>query len=516
MDDTVVQDNLMRSRISKDLAGQMEKPGGSKGKTTTKTFKVIVECNLSFPGGMRNARDTLIRAFTQSRKTQQSIAHHIPGPEFVGDKEIQRLAGIFDKRDELFVAKSLWTESYIFACLTRRTIDKLCNWSIGDVLLIYKIWLDHKLERCVYESVRTIKCDAARTSFAAAGKGIVWAVADTGIDGSHPHFQAHRTLELHDGLSHYDFTAEHVSQTESADAALVDTDGHGTHVAGIIAGRSTPSINPGGIQSIIVRSNERNLNGTSTSVEKRYADEIAGLAPFCKLVSLKVLESAKEGDLSNLIAAIGYIQRMNDNGRTIRIHGLNLSLGYTFNPIWYAAGQSPLCTEVDRLVRSGVCVVVAAGNAGYGTVTQHSGGVERASHLGTIMDPGNAALAITVGSTHRDRPHSYGVSYFSSKGPTADGRMKPDLVAPGERIISCDSTVVGPPGEARFREDSGTSMATPHVSGAIAAFLSVRAEFQGQPERVKEVFMAGATDLKRRSEFQGAGLIDLMRTLQAV
>src|SRR3712207_9368856 len=55
----------------------------------------------------------------------------------------------------------------------------------------------------------------------------------------------------------------------------------------------------------------------------------------------------------------------------------------------------------------------------------------------TINDPGNAALAITVGATHRDMPHTYGVSYFSSKGPTGDGRLKPDLVAPGERITSC-------------------------------------------------------------------------------
>jgi hypothetical protein len=59
-------------------------------------------------------------------------------------------------------------------------------------------------------------------------------------------------------------------------------------------------------------------------------------------------------------------------------------------------------------------------------------------------------------------------------------------------------------------------MAAPHVSGAIAAFLSVRGEFRGQPERVKELFLENATDLRRRPEYQGAGLLDLMRTLQAV
>src|SRR5262245_29153650 len=78
--------------------------------------------------------------------------------------------------------------------------------------------------------------------------------------------------------------------------------------------------------------------------------------------------------------------------------------------------------------------VTAAGNGGYGIVNTYSETGERATHMGTIADPGNANLAITVGSTHRDMPHSYGVSYFSARGPTSDGRMKPDLVAPGERI----------------------------------------------------------------------------------
>jgi subtilisin family serine protease len=113
-------------------------------------------------------------------------------------------------------------------------------------------------------------------------------------------------------------------------------------------------------------------------------------------------------------------------------------------------------------------------------------------------------------------PHTYGVSYFSAKGPTSDGRMKPDLIAPGERIVSCATTEGTSADEAHFREDSGTSMSAPHVSGAIAAFLSVRGEFKGKPEQVKDIFVQSATDLKRRSEFQGAGLLDLMRALQSV
>ncbi len=138
----------------------------------------------------------------------------------------------------------------------------------------------------------------------------------------------------------------------------------------------------------------------------------------------------------------------------------------------------------------------------------------------TINDPGNADLAITVGSTHREMPHVYGISYFSSKGPTGDGRMKPDLVAPGEKILSAATGKVikekADGQECEYVEDSGTSMAAPHVSGVIAAFLSIRREFIGYPEKVKEIFCQNATDLKRDRYFQGAGLIDLMRAIQSV
>jgi len=138
----------------------------------------------------------------------------------------------------------------------------------------------------------------------------------------------------------------------------------------------------------------------------------------------------------------------------------------------------------------------------------------------TINDPGNADLAITVGSTHRDKPHVYGVSYFSSKGPTGDGRLKPDLVAPGEKIISCATghlmTDVAKGQACDYVETSGTSMAAPHVSGAIAAFLSVRGEFIGNTQRIKDIFVGTCTDLRRDRYFQGAGVVDLMRAIQSV
>jgi subtilisin family serine protease len=96
---------------------------------------------------------------------------------------------------------------------------------------------------------------------------------------------------------------------------------------------------------------------------------------------------------------------------------------------------------------------------------------------------------------------------------TGDGRVKPDIVAPGEKIISCAagkaktkavSQASGmSPAECDYVEDSGTSMSAPHVSGVIAAFLSIRPEFIGQPEKVKEIFLSTATDLKRERYFQG-------------
>jgi subtilisin family serine protease len=169
---------------------------------------------------------------------------------------------------------------------------------------------------------------------------------------------------------------------------------------------------------------------------------------------------------------------------------------------------------------------VAAGNSGYGSTQTKFTGIMSAGLGMTINDPGNADQAITVGATHRDMPHVYGVSYFSSKGPTGDGRVKPDIVAPGEKIISCaagkakqkalDQAKKTADAGTDYVEDSGTSMAAPHVSGVIAAFLSIRREFIGRPDKVKEIFLSTATDLNREKYFQGHGLVDLMRAIQSV
>lgn len=394
---------------------------------------------------------------------------------------------------------------------------------------LHRLWPDFPVRLHVDGSCTTVKADAARRSFNAHGDGIVWAVVDSGIWGGHPHFAAHRTL--HDptvaGL-HRTFP---VAGPPVADGALEDESGHGTHVAGIIAGAIAPWLAADPARAVLATESRYNVQDPTQPIRvpRQVPDPelLAGMAPRARLVSLKVLHAG--GTLADrvhrVIQALAYVREVNGDGVDgMRIHGVNLSVGYEFDPQWFACGRSPLCKEVDKLVRSGVVVVVAAGNSGFGTLSVRADAPTKFGLAMTINDPGNAERAITVGSTHRDAPHTYGVSYFSSKGPTGDGRRKPDLVAPGERITSCAAGAnlaavqAGEPGAdtAVYVEDSGTSMAAPHVSGAVAALLSVRREFVGRPDLVKEIVVGSATSLGRGTDFQGAGLLDLMRALQKI
>lgn len=518
-------------------------------------YPVIIDINLMYHAGREAAK----------KKVQEMIF------AILKDADIHNKAT--GPQQGINPLKTKYSQQYVFAVLEEQVIKKLVERDLAECKkgeeplpgsqAIYHIWPDFPIKKMTTKSIVTVKANAAGNAFSALGEGIYWAVMDSGIDGTHPHFVAHKNLKLPappDPLQHRDFTVLSNNLSAEEDISkdidlspnpnenpLVDDFGHGTHVAGIIAGELKAT------DGQVITGTTLHLNENNQVMRKEINIEpgISGMAPKCKLVSLKVLDKDGKGQASNLIAAIQWIQEINGYGRRIRIHGVNMSVGYEFEPRWFACGQSPLCVEVDRLVKSGVVVVVAAGNTGYGFVQAQ--GKKTAVTAGldlTINDPGNADLAITVGSTHREMPHIYGVSYFSSKGPTGDGRLKPDLVAPGEKIISCDSSyrraadpqiksalaplTGGPtPGDTSstsksegeeadskppgfYREDSGTSMAAPHVSGVIAAFLSVRREFIGRPEVVKEVFLSTATDLKRERYFQGHGLVDLMRAIQSV
>jgi serine protease AprX len=400
--------------------------------------------------------------------------------------------------------------------------------------VIYRLWPDFPVRPLIDRSVATVKADAALRSYAASCEGICWAVIDSGIDASHPHFggpknPAMETLTHRSVIDlHRDFTGSSGPTKETRDAALTDRFGHGTHVAGIIAGGWTGTSPDSFVvyEHVFVSDPEHDDESKVTTTEPRALGtnaQLRGIAPFCKLVSLKVLDDDGLGRASDVIRAMQYIREdVNGDPKLLRIQGVNLSLGYEFDAEMFACGQSPLCLEVDRLVKAGVTVVVAAGNTGYGKVSSLSRSATT-SLSNSINDPGNSALAITVGATHRDAPHTYGVSYFSSKGPTGDGRLKPDLVAPGERITSCASGryLVSRGGQIpdevpAYIDDTGTSMAASHLSGAIAAFLSIRREFILRPEEVKRIFMENATSLGRDRYFEGRGLVDLMRAIQSV
>jgi hypothetical protein len=498
-------------------------------KDENEVHAVIIDANLDYPGGREQARTWIREAI------ETAVAKIAP------DDENQ---GVREKKTNL-------SNQYVFARLSGKVIRELVRLDVeragkegktakrtrppkkrgrasvpADATpyrfrAIYRIWPDFKISPCITKSLATVKADAAQTSFCAHGIDITWAIMDSGIDANHPHFACHRNVDSASPL-HADFT-DTPNVPERGNAALVDRFGHGTHVAGIVAGEQVADGTKAQGQKMraVTRSVKGYEAGDSPTVETHEVvlSSIRGMAPRCRLVSLKVLDDEGNGEVSNLIAAIAHVQEKNGHGRLNLIHGVNISLGYDFDPEWFACGQSPLCVEINRLVRSGVVVVVAAGNTGYGALAAQ----QRATNAGmqvTINDPGNAELAITVGSTHREMPHVYGVSYFSSKGPTGDGRMKPDVVAPGEKILSAATGKLlmdrAEGKQCEYVEDSGTSMAAPHVSGVIAAFLSVRREFIGEPERVKEIFLGAATDLKRERSFQGAGLIDLMRAIQSV
>jgi subtilisin family serine protease len=369
----------------------------------------------------------------------------------------------------------------------RLTASELRN--IGrkhDDLRVYAVWRSSRKAKHTWRSMQSIKADAALSSFGANGNGITWAVLDTGIQANHPHFQGGVVKEVWDCTKRGAPLSVPLAQSS-------DRDGHGTHVAGIIAGKRDDGSG---------RRNDR-------SGER-------GVAPLTRLVVYKVLKDNGEGEDAWIIKALDHIAVQNDQITDgLAIHGVNLSLGGPFDNTVYGCGFSPLCAELRRLWRAGVLVVVSAGNEGTIQVSTADGEAELNSVM-SIGDPANLEECIAVGSVHADRPHLFGISSFSSRGPTADGRGKPDVVAPGERISSCNAAFRADNNESLYREESGTSMAAPHVSGLLAAFLSVRREFRGRPDEVKRVLLQTCTDLERDRYHQGRGMPNLMQMLLAV
>lgn len=408
--------------------------------------------------------------------------------------------------------------------------------------LIFTISANRVAGTTVADSVPTTKADAAYRLFDLDCSKIGWAVIDSGIDATH---EAFRDASLDDTdrndcrvVQSYNFAcfrdirsrdrllnpnrrtdlaksladpaegavgeldvataeailaglAEDIEQKRPTDFAKIERllrirrdarpeNPHGTHVAGI-------------------------LGGASWSYRGRPHQ---GMCPDIRLYDFRVLSGTLKETEFAVIGALRLINHINRTNNFIRIHGANLSLALQHDVMNYACGRTPVCVECETLVKNGVVVVAAAGNQGYHEFLTRNGHLPL--HIGTsITDPGNAELVITVGSTHRIEPHNYGVSYFSSRGPTGDGRSKPDIVAPGEKICA----PVPKQGTAR---KGGTSMAAPHVSGAAAMLMARFPELIGRPDRIKAILCGTATDLGRERAYQGSGLLDVLRALQSV
>jgi len=378
---------------------------------------------------------------------------------------------------------------FVSAKLTRLEIEKLRT-QYKD-LQITRVWRDAVKRALINQSTNTIQVRPANLGYGAVGKDIGWAVLDTGIRADHPHFEYYKNV-----VAQWDCTkpGKPIEKTP-AQSAQLDKHGHGTHVAGIIAGRYEFPDKAGGPPTVF-----------------------SGMAPAAKLYGFKVLDDQGRGQDSAIIKALDHIADLNEEAGRLIIQGINLSLGGAFDPSVYGCGHTPLCQELRRLWGQGVLICLAAGNEGYVLLQATEGEVQANMDL-SIGDPANLDEAIAVGSIHKANPHTYGVSYFSSRGPTADGRRKPDLVAPGEQILSAyhnynhqkekDQRTVSD----LYVEMSGTSMAAPHVSGLLAAFLSVRQEFIGSPGRVKTILLENCTDLNRDVYIQGRGMPNLIKML---
>jgi serine protease AprX len=231
-----------------------------------------------------------------------------------------------------------------------------------------------------------------------------------------------------------------------------DDQGHGTHVAATLAGD-------------------------------------AGVAPGAGIVAAKVLDAQGGGSMANVTAAIDWVVQNKD---TYGIEAINLSLGTA----GCSDGTDTTSVAVDNAAAAGLLVAVAAGNEGPGTCT--------------VGAPGSARGAITVGAMADTTERGFSVASFSSRGPTADGRIKPDVVAPGVNITSAQSGS----GSGRVAS-SGTSMATPFVAGVALLLRDANATLSAQ--QIKNAITSSAIDWGRvgaDNEF-GAGRLDAYAALKA-
>jgi serine protease AprX len=317
---------------------------------------------------------------------------------------------------------------------------------------------DASTVRSVYPKV--VKADTAWQR-GITGRGITVAVLDTGV-ASVPDL-AGRLVPVKDDLTGQVTPCKNLS----GELDCNDRYGHGTFIAGLVAG-----------------------NGASSGGKWK------GVAPEAGILSVKAAGADGSADVSNILAAIQWVVSFKDR---YNIRVLNLSLGTDSKQDWRV---DPLNYAVERAWAAGMTVVVAASNQG--------------PAAGTVAKPADDPWVITVGAT--DDRGTTGVSDdqlpdFSGRGPTAHGLAKPDVAAPGAHVISLRA-----PGstidttfpyyvDGSYRRGSGTSMATGVVSGVAALVLQANPGFT--PDRVKHVLKATARDAASDDPMAvGSGLVD--------
>mgnify|MGYP001817624514 CR=1 FL=1 len=264
-------------------------------------------------------------------------------------------------------------------------------------------------------------------------------------------------------------------ESQDPDLRYLDTFGHGTHLAGIIAGR----------------------DDNVYKIQKGEEAKFIGMAPGARLVNVKVADSNGTVDVTQVIAAIDWVvQHRRDNGMNIRV--INLAYGTTGVQSYQI---DPLAHAIENAWRAGIVVVVAAGNDGNGSALRNP-----------AIDP----YVIAVGATDSDgtdyKAADDRVAAFSNCGTSA---RRVDIVAPGKSIVSlrnpgsaADQGYPKARVEDRFFLGSGTSQASAVVSGGVALLLDQRPDLN--PDMVKALLMETATTLTNaKSTCQGAGIINL-------